>query len=450
MNEKEKKYLRILKEYDSTYYQTAIRLLETDQCNNIIYKTGVLAVAPILYNYISWVIEEARKKQIKRLYFLSRDGYIMKLIASNICNHYGYDLECRYLYCSRIAWRIPQYHLEKEKCLDKICINSVGVNIDKIFDRANLTEAEKEDVARQLSIDENEMKRHLQWYEIMNFKERLSKCTTFLNYVYKHSIEAYKTAIGYLKQEGLFDDCKYALVDTGWIGSMQTSLSCLLKGKKIEGFYFGMYNLPKEADAKDFHTFLFSKDRGLKYKIFFNNNLFECLCSSPDGMTIGYQKINDTFAPVFASKRNLNLGNWDLDLHINTMLKFTEELLKQQDLYHLTYRKSKKMTHKLCKEFMVYPSSEEVKYGEFKFSDDVKENNLNKLAAELNLAEIKQNLLFWRLANWLKIKKYNMPYKQSCWIEASIVKCQGINVKKYIRHILLFRWVQYLRMKIFL
>lgn len=442
--EKEDKYMKILYRGSAELYNTTKLLLKEGNSTNTIFKTTALVVAPLLFTYISWVLNEAKKKNIKRLYFLARDGYIMKEIADLIIKHEKLNIESKYLYCSRIAWRIPQYHLEKERCLDKIFINSVEVNLDKIFDRACLSMTERDEIIEELKIDEQEKSRHLQWYEVLKYKEIFSINQKFLKFIYKHSSEHYETTVGYLKQEGLYDNINYAIVDTGWTGSMQTSLSSLLNGRKLEGFYFGIYNLPVEADKKAFHSFYFNKNTDIRNKIFFNNNLFECLCLSPDGMTIAYKRENDKFVPIFSSISNINIDIWDINLHIETILKFTKLALKQENLKEYNYRISKKMVRMLCKEFMIYPSVEEsTMYGNFKFSDDITEMNIKKLAVNMTSQEIKQNFLLWRLANRLKVHKYNIPYKQSCWIEASIRNNSKITARKYIWHILFFRWVQY-------
>jgi predicted HAD superfamily hydrolase len=442
-------YLKILLKENTDFYNTALELLGDKEELNTLYKTNILAVAPILYTYIHWVLEEAKNRNIKRLYFLARDGYIMKKIADRICKQDSYNIECRYLYCSRIAWRIPQYHIEQEKCIDKICINSVGVNIDKIFDRANLSDEEKDEICNLLQISDDERYKHLQWYEVVQLKDTLSSCDTFMNYVYSHSKAAFDTAIGYLKQEGLFQDLEYALVDTGWTGSMQASLAALLNGRKLQGFYFGMYNYPKDIGEDGYHTFFFSKNTNMRNKVFFNNNLFECLCSSPDGMTIGYKKTDDGYVPIFAGEKNINTNIWDIELHINTIVEFTDNVSKLSSNNSFDYKRGNRLVFNLCKQLMTYPTFDEaICYGDFRFSDDITEKDINKLAADMTLGQIKQNLLLWRVANRFKIGKFNVPYKQSCWIDASIMKCKGINHRKYIRHILMFRLVQYLSMRI--
>lgn len=57
-------------------------------------------VAPAYIPYVLWLIEEAKKQDIQRLYFISRDGYILQQIADAL-PHDG--IELKYFFTSRKA-----------------------------------------------------------------------------------------------------------------------------------------------------------------------------------------------------------------------------------------------------------------------------------------------------------------------------------------------------------
>ena len=68
------------------------------QSEKEIYKC---VLAPTLYEFVLWVLQEALQSGTKRLYFLARDGYQMYLAARQLCKQYDLDIECRYLKVSR-------------------------------------------------------------------------------------------------------------------------------------------------------------------------------------------------------------------------------------------------------------------------------------------------------------------------------------------------------------
>lgn len=60
-------------------------------------------VAPAYVPYVLWLLDEARKQQIERLYFISRDGYILQQIAE-VLPHTG--IELHYFFASRKALQL--------------------------------------------------------------------------------------------------------------------------------------------------------------------------------------------------------------------------------------------------------------------------------------------------------------------------------------------------------
>ena len=89
-------YLKLLKQ-NSPLYETARVLVEDVDIDfeQAIYNT---VFAPVLLCFVRWVLDEAQKCGIKRLYFLARDGYQMYLVAEEFCKHSRNQIECRYLY----------------------------------------------------------------------------------------------------------------------------------------------------------------------------------------------------------------------------------------------------------------------------------------------------------------------------------------------------------------
>ena len=94
-------------------------------------------LAPTLYEFVLWVLQEALPSGKKRLYFLARDGYQMYLAAQQLCKQYDLDIECRYLKVSRYAVRVPEYHLLGERCLERICVGGIDVTFEKIMQRTD-------------------------------------------------------------------------------------------------------------------------------------------------------------------------------------------------------------------------------------------------------------------------------------------------------------------------
>ena len=270
-------------------------------------------LAPTLYEFVVWVLQGALQSGTKRLYFLARDGYQMYLAARQLCKQYDLDIECRYLKVSRYAVRVPEYHLLGERCLERICVGGIDVTFEKIMQRAALTDKEAEEIAALAGYTEN-YRKVINYHEVMQLKDRLKKIPLLFHYIDRHSKEAYGTAIGYLTQEGLLEPVPYALVDSGWIGTIQQSIEHLLRQKqpdrKLEGYYFGLYEIPEGEERENYHSFYFTPWGEIKRKVHFSNSLFEAVFSAPEGMTLSYRtesgKDKIIYVPVTDSRENLN------------------------------------------------------------------------------------------------------------------------------------------------
>ena len=141
------------------------------QSEKEIYKC---VLAPTLYEFVLWVLQEALQSGKKRLYFLARDGYQMYLAARQLCKQYDLDIECRYLKVSRYAVRVPEYHLLGERCLERICVGGIDVTFEKIMKRAALTDKEAEEIAALAGYTEN-YRKVINYHEVMQLKDRLKK-----------------------------------------------------------------------------------------------------------------------------------------------------------------------------------------------------------------------------------------------------------------------------------
>ena len=94
-----------------------------------------------------------------------------------------------------------------------------------------LTDKEAGEIAALAGYTEN-YRKVINYHEVMQLKDRLKKIPLLFHYIDSHSKEAYGTAIGYLIQEGLLEPVPYALVDSGWIGTIQQSIEHLLRQKQ--------------------------------------------------------------------------------------------------------------------------------------------------------------------------------------------------------------------------
>lgn len=406
---------------------------------------GMYVLWPVLFAFLCHVLERARATGCFRLYFLARDGWLMKKMAEKICGIEKIQMECRYLYASRYAWRIPEHHLIGQKCLERICRGGMEVSFARLMERAGLTEEEGHRIAALIHLPQSYIS-PLSWKEIQELRQPLSECREFMELVSRRSREQYEAAVSYLEQEALLEPVPFAVVDSGWIGTMQESLQNLLdsmgwKGK-VQGFYFGLYNLPEGAEEKNYDAFYFAPPSGARKKAHFSNCLFECIFSAPHGMTQGYT-CRQNMEPVLEKPEQINVNKTKVQ---ERLLEIWLDVLEKNWHPNLWKEARTLDIRPLLESFMSRPSREEVRwYGGYLFSDELTGEGRQPLALPLTKMELLKQQLPFRL--WFMLGPGRHGIKESGWLEGSIRLYGGSLHTLYRAGAVFYKYLLYLRMQ---
>lgn len=366
------------------------------------------------------------------------------LIAKRIVENQKISIDCRYLEGSRYAWRMAEFALPDVNPLEKICIGGVHVSLRTILQRGALTEIEQKEIVswlRKQDIKCKDFDAPLSYVEIIDLKNTLSKCRELTEYIKNHAKDNYDNTIGYLKQEGLFEDVTIAIVDSGWTGSMQQTLTRLIESgenvlkRSIQGFYFGLYELPVGACSNDYHCFFFEPYKNINRKVGFSNCLFEAVCSDSKGMTIGY-RFDGKYVPVRETESNLNSDR--IQRNVNWLL----QLIAEPD-YLVKCNLPIIEIEKRLKRLMSYPSKEEAElFGTYIFSDDVLSANSQHLAAKLSINEVRNLHVVRRLLIMKGI--FKTALKDTSWPEGSIAR-NGRNQRWHLFENRVYKYLIYIR-----
>lgn len=430
MKDKLKKYESILKKNKTVY--NCVKELNINRAD-ISAVAGAYVFCPAAAAFSLWLINEALKRNIKRLYFLSRDGYFFYRCVSSVCEKHGINIECRYLSCSRFSLKAPLFFLNKKDALDFLVNGENDLTAEKILIKSGFTENEINQFFKDnycpfsgtekvLKKDEDKLK---------NF---LLKNNFYNELLIKHSKEKLTDAIGYLKQEGLFDSISFGIADSGWTGRVQASLKKNLEiggcKNNFHGFYWGLYTLPKNSLKEFYHGFYFKNNKDVLRKTFFNNNVFEAVFSAPHGMTAEYLKTGKIYLPVYLkeeeSKRKFILKNQKI------FDEFFEEFSKRSfdELMNIDLNSLKKTVKKLFKAFMITPSKEEsTEFGSVPFSHGTDGEEKSPLALYFSKKDFKNISLLKRAFAKTGLIKIN--FKESPWLQGSAV-LYSRNTKKII------------------
>lgn len=406
-----------------------------------------MVLAPVLHGYILWLLKSALRDGVRRLYFLARDGYLPCRVAQDICEALELPIECRYFYCSRASLRIPMYHRDVEEALDHICRGGMEVTPGRILLRAGLDEEEARSLYPGLCLPYG-WSETIPYAQLQTVREALRKNEAFIGAMCRNSAQAFPALETYFRQEGILDEGCFALVDSGWTGTMQRSirLICEACGGKasLRGYYFGIYHLPPDCDPSSYSSFFFGPGWGLWNKARFNNNLFEVVFSAPHGTALGYRLENGTAYPVLGKPRE-QISSYILGLEeqLRTYTRALLGSLTAGTLRELSCDALRRTAAELLARFTCAPTRQEAEsFGSLPFSDDLQDAGVRELAEKLSQHELRQNHVLPRILVMLGLRR-GAP-RQSAWFEGSAVR-QGKQVLWHRGSFFMYKLLLYLR-----
>lgn len=263
------------------------------------YKFGYGSFGPFLWGYVRWIYNEVTKNGINKVYFFSRDGYIMKQAFDLI--YKDKNIDTHYLEVSRRSLRVPvlwqDYSFET---LLNMISPSKRIAIRTIFDGVGLDIQNYADQVKRAGFNMNTQFDRNSILEDKKLKELYDSLSSD---IIEKSKEEYENLNKYLSQERL--EGKFAIIDIGWSGGMQRYLEQTLDSLNISyditGYYIGVADYYKRNIAKhelkmNGYLFDFMNDSMAIDKRSSFVGLFETLFLEQNGSVINYSEKNGVIA----------------------------------------------------------------------------------------------------------------------------------------------------------
>jgi predicted HAD superfamily hydrolase len=302
---------------------------------DVIYDLASTVIAPLLVSYVTWVLEEAKTSSIARLYFVSRDGYILREIAERLIDEEN-GPELAYLYGSRQAWHMPAVEKFDRFELDWLLQPHDSWTLRDIF--------------RRLSVDIHDIS-HLigvHGFNERNYDKELSRNNIdgiwriledreIRRYLMDQASKRRLMEIEYFKQEGLFSVAdKWALVDTGWRLTSQRSLKKILEyggyHGTVRGYYLGLRADHVTGEIGEYRAFVSQKGNlpglGMKSRWLFEQGVASVIETVFTGashpLVVGYKKNEGKVIPEFSGGMCGNLPDKDREIIRDVILRYAE------------------------------------------------------------------------------------------------------------------------------
>jgi hypothetical protein len=200
-------------------------------------ETGLLlsyanCISPFLAGFSAWLASELEKGNIKKIYFLSRDGHSLWKFFSSFTSGKGFDSD--YLQCSRLVLILAGLEKKGKSGIQELCgrgdANSIRILTEKLG-----IEEESSRVSQEFQIPEEEFLTDKDLNKIIDYlwEEYSDLILSFARSIREKYLDYLRSRLG---EEG-----KIAFIDIGWTGSTQLSWEMLcqseLPGLDISYFY---------------------------------------------------------------------------------------------------------------------------------------------------------------------------------------------------------------------
>lgn len=248
-------------------------------------------VAPAYIPYILFILKTARERGIKRLYFLSRDSYILMKAIQALSSG---DIELRFLFVSRQSLLLPYL------------TNPTAELFLDVMDHKTVYRKYVDALLYKLGTDRSELEKSGITFDYNHIATREQE-QDFLHKVFdgafvpilrQRTQEARHVLSAYLEQEGLFDGTENAMVDIGWLGTSRLMINRILHEtghREPLFFYCGIRNDVLPTKYGRYITYFPAGQLSTESTVLLENYF----SASPYPTTIGYRHERDHIIPVF-------------------------------------------------------------------------------------------------------------------------------------------------------
>jgi hypothetical protein len=269
-------------------------------------------VAPSLALYVLWILRSARAIGLKRLYFISRDGYVPYCLARRIFAELAPEMEIFYIYGSRQAWHLAGLSELDEAAFEWLLGYCDGATPASIMRRAGLSWEEGIESAPELNTRIAQPHAAIAPEGIAALRESLCHNEVLRKKILDLAAEKRRILLLYLDQEGFGRGGEIGMVEIGWSGRTRASLERVLGADKARGlhwFYLGLVSSAKMLELDRVHTFLYGPQFAFP-EIESLPVVAESFCFAPHGSVVGFTEKEGRVEPSFRPGLEDRLESW--------------------------------------------------------------------------------------------------------------------------------------------
>ena len=270
--------------------------VETESITEMAERLGYSGFGPAVTHFLTWLGVEAPKHSVKKLYFLSREGYFLQSLFEK-CLSLGLakldNVELRYFHVSRRAV-FGATPMTRELLR---AIVFAGAFEGRMHDMLDVRIGLPVSFSEKIGIENREIVLPEGGNEVVDY------LVGFIEQFNERAAQERPALMAYLKQEGFLDEEPVGLVDLGYAGSIQRFLG-ELSGQSLVGFYFATAETVHGWENERNKTLAcFATDCGpAKMPAVYRYGLaFESWMTSPEGQVVDFEIKDGKALPRFAA-----------------------------------------------------------------------------------------------------------------------------------------------------
>jgi|GEM_PF-6210853 len=273
---------------------------------------GFKYVTSAFFGFVYETLMKLSRNGSKRVYFLARDGQVLKYIADLIIQNLHLDIRTEYIYVSRRALFLASLFELNDEFWGGVFLETPGVTFNTVLSRLQIGTEEFVQLGGAIPKDVNQ---ELSRSELKEIERALRAWSDLRLAILEKAANSRKWACKYFDDLGFLDEETINIVDVGWAGSIQDGIFKIYRERKnnfkIEGWYWAVIRNTKYSNLRNIkHSYLFY---GARMRPIKNIEVFiELLAQADHGQAVGYGPTG-----VVLTKPNSELiARWKLpDVH---------------------------------------------------------------------------------------------------------------------------------------
>lgn len=327
----------------------------------------------LFFDYLYWIVREAQKHGIKRLYFFTREGEFFKKLYDRFLEKGNARREmptAQVLEVSRMSTFFPSvreitipemmrlWRQYPEQSMRMFC-QSLHIEPEHIQSCLERYELAPDLVIRQPWKDER--------------IRRMFADAAFIRTMEREREQQRRKIVRYLKQHGWSktESETIGIVDIGWKGTIQDNLCYLYPNYKIVGFYLGLQPFLSEQPLNA-EKYGYLDGYSLRHVVLLTVRPLEMLCSSPNGSVTTYVWNGQAMEAVRKKDRKETAVFYNYSMPMQKIIQkqmdvMIETWIGKKTAFHLNGYEKRRLKQKIGKaryqayRFIAYPDRKSVR-----------------------------------------------------------------------------------------